>query len=127
MDVAVLDPRQGEQASLGIWPCQEDTARCLDTLGRCAAASHSALQAEATPRAPLTWGAAGTQMWFPSLCQDSFESNARTACGWQGSDINGLSFYGFPCLPGCLHGQLGKDNLMLKELIAFAKWAQYTL
>lgn len=34
-----------------------------------------------------------------------------------------LSFCPFLLLPVHLYGQLGKDNLMLKKLIAFAKWA----
>ena len=39
------------------------------------------------------------------------------------ASLTAFSFCPFFLLPGCPYGQLGKDNLMLKKLIAFAKWA----
>lgn len=40
----------------------------------------------------------------------------------KGVTLIAFSFCPFLPLPGCPYGQLGKDNLMLKKLIAFAKW-----
>lgn len=64
-------------------------------------------------------GTRGEACQWPSLVSRAVTGQPITG---KGVTLIAFSFCPFLPLPGCPYGQLGKDNLMLKKLIAFAKW-----
>lgn len=70
--------------------------------------------AEGEPSRHSGRGVSVAQPGFPAVTGQPITGKAVT--------LIAFSFCPFLPLPGCPYGQLGKDNLMLKKLIAFAKW-----